>query len=135
LLLCITVAFSWKLVLSRQYTWLDEGDNLNQVAPWLQAQAAQWHTGHFPLWDPHQQTGIPFVGQVQPGTLNPLNWILFSLPLSDGFIQFRTLNWYWVLIQFIFCAATFACRQPRPFWAGARSAWADSWALSTGRKK
>jgi hypothetical protein len=101
LLLCITVAFSWKLVLSRQYTWLDEGDNLNQVAPWLQAQAAQWHTGHFPLWDPHQQTGIPFVGQVQPGTLNPLNWILFSLPLSDGFIQFRTLNWYWVLIQFI----------------------------------
>jgi hypothetical protein len=101
LLFCITVAFSWKLVLSRQYTWLDEGDNLTQVVPWLQAQAAQWHTGHFPLWDPHLQTGIPFVGQVQPGTLNPLNWILFSLPLSNGFIQFSSLNWYWVLIQFL----------------------------------
>jgi len=83
LLFCITVAFSWKLVLSRQYTWLDSGDSINQVAPWLQVQAAQWHTGHFPLWDTHVQTGQDLVGQVQTGTLNPLNWILFSMPLSD----------------------------------------------------
>ena len=101
LLFCITVAFSWKLVLSRQYTWVDEGDNINQVAPWLQIQAAQWHSGHFPLWDPHLQTGVPLVGQVQPGTLNPLNWILFSMPLRNGFIQLSSLNWYWVLIQFL----------------------------------
>jgi hypothetical protein len=101
LLFCITVAFSWKLVLSRQYTWLDNGDSINQVAPWLQVQAAQWHTGHFPLWDTHVQTGQDLVGQVQTGTLNPLNWILFSMPLSDGFIQFSSLNWYRVLIQFI----------------------------------
>lgn len=92
LLFSITVAFSWKLVLTTQYTWLDEGDNINQVAPWLQVQAAQWHTGHFPLWDPHQQAGVPLVGQVQPGTLNPLNWILFSMPLENGFVQFVSLN-------------------------------------------
>jgi hypothetical protein len=101
LLLCITVGFSWKLVLSSQYTWLDTGDSMNQVAPWLQVQAAQWHTGHFPLWDTHVQTGQALVGQVQTGTLNPLNWILFSMPLSDGFIQFSSLNWYKVLIQFV----------------------------------
>ncbi len=101
LLFSITVAFSWKLVLTTQYTWLDEGDNINQVAPWLQVQAAQWHTGHFPLWDTHQQAGVPLVGQVQPGTLNPLNWVLFSMPLDNGFIQFVSLNWYWVLIQFL----------------------------------
>ncbi len=88
-------------MLSRQYTWLDTGDNINQVAPWLQVQAAQWHTGHFPLWDTHAQTGQTLVGQVQTGTLNPLNWILFSMPLRDGFIQFGSLNWYRVLIQFL----------------------------------
>jgi hypothetical protein len=101
LLICITVAFCWKLTLSTQYTWLNTGDDINQVAPWLQVQAAQWHSGHFPLWDTHQQAGVPLVGQVQPGTLNPLNWILFSMPLRDGFIQFASLNWYRVLIQFL----------------------------------
>ena len=88
-------------MLSRQYTWLDDGDNVNQVAPWFQVQAAQWHSGNFPLWDTHQQAGVPLVGQVQPGTLNPLNWILFSMPLSNGFIQVGSLHWYWVLIQFL----------------------------------
>ncbi len=57
------------------------------------------HSGHFPLWDARVQTGQPWVGLVQPGELNPLNWILFSMPLSDGFIRFNFLNWYWVLIQ------------------------------------
>jgi hypothetical protein len=41
------------------------------------------------------------VGQVQPGTLNPLNWVLFSMPFKDGFIQVPVLHWYWVSIQFL----------------------------------
>lgn len=101
LLLLITIGFSWKLVLSNQYTWLDGSDNTFQVIPWLQEQARQWHGGHFPLWDSHLWTGQPIVGQVQPGTLNPLNWILFSMPLKDGFIQFPVLHWYWVMIHYL----------------------------------
>jgi hypothetical protein len=101
LLLLITIAFNWKLLLSGQYTCLDGTDTVYQVIPWLQVQAVQWHGGHFPLWDPHLWAGQPLVGQVQPGTLNPLNWILFSMPFKDGFIQIPVLHWYWVSIQFL----------------------------------
>ncbi len=101
LLLLITIAFSWKLLLSGQYTCLNGTDIVYQVIPWLQVQAAQWHAGHFPLWDPHLWTGQPLIGQVQPGTLNPLNWILFSMPFENGFIRISVLHWYWVSIQFL----------------------------------
>jgi len=101
LLLLITIAFNWKVLLSGQYTCLDGPDTVYQVIPWLQVQAGQWHGGHFPLWDPHLWAGQPLVGQVQPGTLNPVNWILFSMPFKDGFIQIPVLHWYWVSIQFL----------------------------------
>jgi hypothetical protein len=101
LLLLIAIAFNWKLLLWGQYTCLDGTDTVYQVIPWLQVQAVQWHGGHFPLWDPHLWAGEPLVGQVQPGTLNPLNWILFSMPFKDGFIQVPALHWYWVSIQFL----------------------------------
>jgi hypothetical protein len=100
-LLAITAAFCWKLVLSGQYTCLNSSDIVNQVMPWLQEEATQWHSGHFPVWDPHLWGGGPLLAQVQPGTLNPLNWILFSMPLQDGFIQIPILQWYWVSIQFL----------------------------------
>jgi hypothetical protein len=101
LLLLITIAFFWKVALSGQYTWLDASDIARQVVPWLQVEATQWHTGHFPLWDPHVWAGQPLIGQVQPGTLNPLNWILFSIPLDQGFIRIAALNWYWVTIHYL----------------------------------
>ncbi len=101
LLLAITVAFCWKVVLSGQYTLLNAPDIANQVMPWLQEQAVQWHSGHFPVWDTHLWAGGPLVGEVQPGTLNPLNWILFSMPLKHGFIQIPILHWYWISIQFL----------------------------------
>jgi len=101
LLLFISITFSWKLVPWGQYTWMNGPDGANQVVPWLQEQTVQWQAGHFPLWEPHVMAGQPFIGQVQPATLNPLNWILFSVPLKNGFIRISVLHWYWVLIQFL----------------------------------
>jgi hypothetical protein len=37
--------------------------------------------------------GQPLAGQIQPGTLNPLNWLLFAAPLKDGFISRGALHW------------------------------------------
>ena len=100
-LLAITVGFYWKLVLTDQYTWLDGPDTANQVLPWFQFQAGEWHRGRFPLWDPFHATGQPLLGQGQPGAAYPLDWIVFSLPLRQGWLRQSVLHWYFVLIHFL----------------------------------
>jgi hypothetical protein len=112
LLLVITLCFYWKLIFSGyQFTWLDQPDIVYQVMPWFQAQAVEFHKCRFPLWDPHQWAGQPFIGQVQPGTLNPFNWLLLAWPLQRGFVSMPALHWFFVLIHFM--AALFAYRMCR----------------------
>ncbi|MDW8354077.1 MAG: hypothetical protein RMK57_06050 [Bryobacterales bacterium] len=106
ILFLLTVGFFWKLVLTDQYTWLDSPDLTNQVLPWFQFQAGEWHKGRIPLWDPHLWAGQPLLGQAQPGTAYPLNWILFLMPLRNGWMRGIWLNWYFVLIHYmaaLFC--------------------------------
>ena len=105
-LFLITVGIFWKLTLTNQYTWLDEPDFVNQVLPWYQFEATEWHRGAFPLWDPHYWGGQSLIGQGQPGAAYPFNWLLFLLPLSDGWIRLTYMNWYFVLIHYmgaLFC--------------------------------
>jgi hypothetical protein len=102
LLLFLLVAGAyWRIVFTDEYTWLDNPDLAYQVMPWFQMQAAEWHAGRFPLWDPYHWAGQPLLGQAQPGAAYPLNWILFSLPLHDGWIPQATMHWYLVVLHFI----------------------------------
>src|SRR5262249_42282125 len=42
---------------------------------------------------------------------NPLNWILFAMPLREGHIPISTLHWYWVLIHWLGAVFAYAlCR-------------------------
>ena len=91
----------WKLVATGEYSWLESPDLANQVLPWLQMQASEWHAGRFPLWDPYHWAGQPLMGQLLPGAACPLNWILFALPLNNGWIQQVYLHWYLVLLHVI----------------------------------
>ncbi len=78
-----------------------------QVLPWLDFQARELHSGRFPLWDPAFWCGQPMLGQAQPGTAYPLNWILFALPLdATGHLARASLQWYFVAIHTL--AALFA---------------------------
>jgi hypothetical protein len=52
LLFVVLAAFYWKLTLTRQFTWTRGPDLAEQVLPWFQVQAAEWHAGRIPLWDP-----------------------------------------------------------------------------------
>ena len=101
LLLLVTVGIYWKLVLSTQFTWLNSPDLVNQVLPWMQFQASEWHSGHFPMWDPHHWAGQSLIGQGQPGSAYPLNWILFLLPLDQGHVSLINVNLYFVFIHFL----------------------------------
>jgi hypothetical protein len=97
----ITVILLWKIALTSQYTWINGPDYVNQVVPWFQFQAREWHAHRFPLWDPYHWGGQPLVGQAQPGAVYPLNWVLFLLPLKHGQISISILNWYLVVIHFM----------------------------------
>src|SRR5579863_7042196 len=110
-LLLLVIGFFWKLVLTSQYTWLGSFDLADQVLPWFNYEAQQFHLHHFPIWDPFLFGGQSLIGQGQPGLAYPFNWILFSLPLHRGDINFDTLNWYFLSIHYLaalFCF--FLCR-------------------------
>lgn len=100
------VGFYWRLVLTNQYTWLAGSDLAYQVLPWFQFQAGEWHAGRLPLWDPYAWAGQPLAGQAQPGVFYPLNWLLFLLPLRNGWLKPTYLHWYFVAIHLM--AAWFA---------------------------
>lgn len=111
LLLLIVIGIYWKLTLTSQYTWLNSGDFAYQVLPWYQFEAAQIQQGHIPLWDPHEWGGQPLIGQLQPGLQYPPNWLLFLMPLPDGYMSLTAMHWYFVLIHYLgalFCF--FLCR-------------------------
>ncbi len=91
----------WRILLTDQYTWLNGEDLSNQVMPWLQFQALEWHAGRIPLWSPYEWGGQNLLGQGQPGVLNPLNWLLFAAPLRRGWLREGVLHWWFFLIHYI----------------------------------
>ena len=129
-LLALTVGFYRQLTLSTGDTWLENPDQALQVRPWLDFEAREIHAGRLPLWDPYQIGGQSLIGQVQPGLANPLNWLLFAMPLQDGHIPLGVLHWYWVLIHWaavIFCYAL--CRDLKAG-IGASLVGASVWAFA-----
>lgn len=105
-LLLIVIAFFWKIVLTNQYSWIESPDLANQVVPWLNYEAQQFHMHRFPIWDPFLFGGQSLIGQGQPGLAYPLNWLLFALPLRDGHLNIDILNWYYLSIHYfaaLFC--------------------------------
>ena len=99
LLFLAIAGYYWKLTLTRQFEWMMGPDLAEQVLPWFQMQAQEWHAGRVPLWDPNLWAGQPLFGQAITGAAYPLNWILFLLPLENGHIAGWALTWYYVVIH------------------------------------
>ena len=120
----------WKLVLTRQYTWLNTPDAGNLLLPWFQLQASDLHRLAFTFWDPYQWCGQPLIGQGQAGTAYPLNWLLWALPMHNGWLRHVYLNWYLVMIHFQ--AAGFAYWLARDLGRSTPAAWFAGLAFSVG---
>jgi hypothetical protein len=113
-LFLVCVLFYWKLTLTSEFVWFNHPDMCNIELPKLQFQAREFHNGRFPLWDPYLWMGQPLIGQMQPGPLFPFNLLLALLPLNDGYLDWRWLNWYFVVTRFLAAAFLYAlCRDLR----------------------
>ena len=112
LLLLATTLFYWRLTLTSQYTWLHGPDYANQVLPWYQFQASEWHALRIPLWDPYEWAGQSLIGQGQPGVADPLNLPLFWFPLRKSWLSQGALHWFYVLPHWIAALGFYAlCRE------------------------
>jgi len=96
------VAVFWKLVLTKQYTFLGNPDQANQVMPWLGAQIYAIRHWSILLWTPYEWFGQSLIGQVQPGVASPFTFLLALAPLHNGQIQVFYVHVWFVLIH---CAA------------------------------
>lgn len=109
-LLLILTGVYWKLVLSRQYTWLDAPDIAHHEIPRFQFQAREWSQGRIPLWDPHQWFGQPLLGQMT-GAAYPPNWAFFLLAGRHARLRQGELHWYFVLVHLLAAVNAYAlCR-------------------------
>ncbi|HUJ22843.1 MAG TPA: hypothetical protein VLX58_15020 [Bryobacteraceae bacterium] len=106
LLLVLIIGFFWKLVLTKQYTFLEAPDVANQVLPWLQVQAAALRQGTLALWDSYLFGGQSLIGQVQPAAASPITYLLLLAPLKDGHLRPEFVHYWFVLIHYL--AALFA---------------------------
>src|SRR5579871_4903676 len=100
-LLAIITCFYWKLIFTYQFDWMWSPDLADQILPWWQEEARQLQHSQFPLWDPHNWMGQPFLGQAQPGAAYPLNWILWLMPRQHGLMQMWALQWYYVVVHYM----------------------------------
>ncbi|HUS16990.1 MAG TPA: hypothetical protein VM536_18480, partial [Chloroflexia bacterium] len=55
-------------------------DSILTFEPWLIYTATRLHAGSFPLWNPDNMLGAPFLGNMQSAIFYPLNWPAFLWP-------------------------------------------------------
>ena len=100
------VAVFWKLVLTKQYTFLASMDLANMVVPRLEAEVFAIRHWSVLLWNPYEWFGQPPVGQVEPSAVSPFTFLLALAPLHQGQIQFFYVHLWYVSIHCL--AALFA---------------------------
>jgi hypothetical protein len=106
--IALAIAIFYRRLLSGHYIWYDGGgDIVWQVIPWMQVQISALRSGQFALWDPWQVGGQPLLGQLQPGILNPLNYLLILPSLVTGHVALRAFSGHFVVLHILAALALF----------------------------
>jgi hypothetical protein len=74
----------WKPIFHREFTLLGGSDMCSQTFPWFNVASHWLKKGVFLLWDPYVYSGKANLGELQPGTLYPLNWLFMLIPSRTG---------------------------------------------------
>ena len=61
-----------------------DGDARSQFYGWRAYGFGQVRAGRFPLWNPHEFLGMPFVATLQSAMFYPTNWLCAVLPESSS---------------------------------------------------
>lgn len=59
-------------------------DPVWQFVPWLELARRELAAGRLPLWNPHQDGGVPLLGNAQSALLTPLDWPVLLLGAARG---------------------------------------------------
>lgn len=59
-------------------------DARSQFYPWRAYGFGEVREGRFPLWNPHEFLGMPFIATLQSAMFYPLNWLCAIMPLGRG---------------------------------------------------
>jgi hypothetical protein len=59
-------------------------DPVWQFAPWAEFAHAELRSGRLPLWNPHQDGGVPLLGNPQAALGSPLLWPALALGVANG---------------------------------------------------
>jgi len=80
----IMILVFWKPIFHSEFTLLVGFDMCAQTFPWFNVAAHWLKKGVFLLWDPYVYSGKANLGELQPGTLYPLNWLFMLIPSKTG---------------------------------------------------
>ncbi len=87
LLLFITIAFYWKILLTDQFSLLLGFEGVNQAYAWLHFWVSTVRQGIWPIWDPFTFSGHPFAGEMQTGAFYPLYLAFLLVPFKQGLLS------------------------------------------------
>ena len=93
LLLGLSVIFFWRdLTPVAADRWAFEpGDFAQQFYAFARYEAARWHSGQLPLWNPYGFSGHPFLADIQAAVFYPLS-LLTMLLTAAGRFSYRALE-------------------------------------------
>lgn len=52
------------------------------ILPWLEFNASQLRSGHLPLWNPYNNSGVPHLGNLQSAVFSPFSVPFYILPMQ-----------------------------------------------------
>src|SRR5262245_13598309 len=97
----------WKILFHPEFTLLTGGDMCSQTFPWFSIAAYWLKKGSLLLWDPYVYAGKANLGELQTGTLYPLNWFFLLLPASGGGINLDGLQAFLIVNYFLGASFTY----------------------------